>query len=340
MVLKQSQLSHFIKVAETGQMTLAASALCVPQAALSQSISQLEAEVGAKLLERHPRGISLTPAGATFLEKAKLALAAQADAAATAASLARDLRGMLQIGFLSIPPMLMAPELLEAFAAARPDVEISSRELRFPSCAPSSWLADLDVALCHAPVPDPQLGILALREDPRAVVMPADHRLARRGTLTVEEILGETFYGVHPSVDPDWRSFWNLEKERGGAARVTADEPTNTLEQVAAMATSRAISTLPASVAAIVVDLVPSLVALPLIDAAPAACALVWHRSRPSAVVADLLALAGALAPGAATAGEGRGRRGGSAEPGARARPTGPRAAGLRRKAAVSSRVR
>jgi hypothetical protein len=170
--------------------------------------------------------------------------------------------------------------------------------------------------------------------------MPADHSLARRGRLTVKDILGETFYGFHPSIDPAWRSFWNLEQERGGPATVTPDQPGNTLEQVASMANSQAISTLPASVAAIVVGLVPGLVARPLIDAAPAACALVWHRSRPSGVVADLLAIAGAPAPGSAAAGERHGRPGGAADAGARSRPAGPHASGLRRKTPVSSRRR
>ena len=127
MVLKYSQLSYFVKVAEIGQITAAARILHVAQPALSQSINHLEAQLGVKLLDRHPRGVSLTPAGRIFLAKAKLALDAQDDAAATAASLARDLRGALQIGFLSIPPMLIAPALLERFGREHPQVEVLPR---------------------------------------------------------------------------------------------------------------------------------------------------------------------------------------------------------------------
>ncbi len=314
MVLKQTHLSYFVAVAEAGQMTRAALALHIAQPALSQAIAQLEAQVGVRLLERHPRGVSLTAAGAIFLEKAKLALDAQADAAATAASLARDLRGALQIGFLSIPPMLMAPSLIEEFARSNPEVEVSSRELRFPTSAASSWLADVDVALCHAPVTDPDLGTLTLREDPRAVVLRADHPLASRTELTVAEVLDEPFYGCHPSVDPAWAAFWNLDDQRGGPARLTADRAGNTLEQVAAMGATTAISTFPAPVATIIVDLVPDLVARPLVDAPPAACTVVWHRSRPSSVVTSFLAVARAIvADGEQPAGEPEPRRRGAA---------------------------
>lgn len=293
MILKQSHLAYFVKVAETGQITHAARILHVAQPALSQAIAQLEAQLGVKLLERHPRGVSLTPAGEIFLEKARIALDAQADAAATAASLARDLRGAMQIGFLSIPPMLMAPNLLEAFGRANPQVEVSSRELRFPTGPTSSWLSDVDVALCHSPVPDGDVGILPLRSDLRSVLLRADHPLADRAALLVEDVIDEPFYGNHPTVDERWASFWNLDDHRGGPpAKVTGDQVGNTLELVAAMTSGRAIGTLPAAVAEVIVDLVPNLVAVPLIDASPACCALVWHLSRSNTVVAGLVRLA------------------------------------------------
>lgn len=289
-VLKPSHLEYFVKVADTGQITRAARLLHVAQPALSQAINQLESQLGVKLLERHPRGVSLTPAGAVFLEKARIALDAQADAAATAASLARDLRGALQIGFLSVPPMLMAPNVFEAFGRSNPQIEVSSRELRFPTGPTASWLSDVDVALCHAPVADPQVGILTLRQDLRAVILRSDHPLAGRPELRVADVINETFCGCHPTVDPTWASFWNLDDHRGGPPQsVTGDQVGNTLENVAAIISGHAISTFPAPVASVIVDLVPSLVSLPLVDATPACCALVWHVSRRNSVVADLI---------------------------------------------------
>ena len=54
-----------------------------------------------------------------------------------------------------------------AFAAAHPDVKVSFRELSFPCGSPSSWLADVDVALCYSPTPHPHICIHELRSEPR-----------------------------------------------------------------------------------------------------------------------------------------------------------------------------
>ena len=100
MTARRRQLHYLVTVAEEGQITSAARKLHLAQPALSQAIAQLEAELGIELLERHPRGVTLTPAGETFLVKARRALAAEIDAAQTAQALARAARGAIAIGFV------------------------------------------------------------------------------------------------------------------------------------------------------------------------------------------------------------------------------------------------
>ena len=55
-------------------MTRAARRLQLAQPALSQAIARLESQVGLRLLERNPRGVTVTPAGEAFLEKAQATL--------------------------------------------------------------------------------------------------------------------------------------------------------------------------------------------------------------------------------------------------------------------------
>src|SRR5437588_12765470 len=82
-------LRYFVTVGEEGQLTRAANRLHVAQPALSQAIAQLESQFGVELLERHARGVSLTPAGEAFFVKARVALAAVADADLAARSHSR-----------------------------------------------------------------------------------------------------------------------------------------------------------------------------------------------------------------------------------------------------------
>ena len=66
MILRQ--IKYFHAVVEQGSFTAAAKHVYVSQSAVSQQIGQLENELGFKLLEREPRGSSLTPAGKYFYE--------------------------------------------------------------------------------------------------------------------------------------------------------------------------------------------------------------------------------------------------------------------------------
>ena len=76
MALGLKQLHYCVVAAEEEQLTRAARKLHVAQPALSRAILQVESELGVELFERHARGITPTPAGVTFLEKARVALGA------------------------------------------------------------------------------------------------------------------------------------------------------------------------------------------------------------------------------------------------------------------------
>ena len=73
-------LQAFVKVVQTGSFTRAADALRTHKAHLSRQVSQLERELGARLLERSTRAISLTEVGRGFYERAQGVLAAVDDA--------------------------------------------------------------------------------------------------------------------------------------------------------------------------------------------------------------------------------------------------------------------
>jgi DNA-binding transcriptional LysR family regulator len=288
-----SQLVYFVRVAEEGQISRAARTLHIAQPALSQAIGRLERQLGLELLRRHPRGVSLTDSGEVFLSKARAAVAAGQDAAAAARSLARGDKGTVQIGFLTSPPPLSAPQLLEQFAAAHPDVEVSFRELPFPTLPASEWLAEVDVAICHAPVRADGVECRTLWNEALAALLLRSHPLAARSHLLVKDVVGERFYGYHPDVDPRWASFWTLDDHRGGPPELTGDAPANAMELVAALTSGRGISTGPYSIARTVTEIVPQLVAVPIRDATPASCELIWRTPPQNPLTSAFVEAAG-----------------------------------------------
>jgi DNA-binding transcriptional LysR family regulator len=293
MSFKTDQLRYFVTVAEEGQITRAAKKLFIAQPALSQAISQLEAELGLKLLERHAKGVRLTPSGEAFLEKARAVVKTELDVGLTAQSLARAARGVLEVGFVGPPPPMSQPGLFAAFAAAHPEAEVAFRELPFPHGETQAWLERVDVALCHAPAREDGIELCPVRVEPRAVLAPSDHRLARSTEARVEDVIDETFISYHPTVQPEWAGFHSLDDHRGGPpAAITSDRVTTSLEMLGRLATGPALTTLPESDARLVENALTNVVAIPLSDAAPASVSLIWHASDARPLVASLVEMA------------------------------------------------
>ncbi len=299
MASRRSQLRYLVTVAEEGQITRAASKLKLAQPTVSQAIAQLERELGVELLERHPRGVTLTAAGETFIVKARAALAAETDAAQTARSLARAGRGAMAVGFIGPPPMTSTPELFAAFAEMHADAQITYRDLPFPSGATSNWLAAVDVAFCHRPHAEQGVRTHAVRVEPRAIVAHRMHPLARRDGVTAADVLDETFVSYDPDIQREWAGFHSLDDHRGAPpAHTTPDHALTSLQMLGIMSSStRAITAVPHRDATIARQVLPDIVAMPLPELKPAAVSLVWRADNRNPLLESLLAAAQQLTP-------------------------------------------
>jgi DNA-binding transcriptional LysR family regulator len=280
-------LRYFVTVVHEGQMTRAARRLQLAQPALSQAIARLESQVGVRLLERNPRGVALTPAGAAFLQKAQATLDAVDEVSATARSWAREQAGRLHAGFMAMTPPMMAGDLVSRFMAEHPEVTIEWRQLGYPTLDARGWLSDSDVALIWFAPNTPGLASQAIRTSPLVVTMAESHPLAARSNLTVAEVIDETFPGVVDWCDPVWLGYWGLDAYRGAPARRTDDGAITPEEVASIVASGRAITTVPELVAVPFAHL--GIRAIPLIDAAPAVLTLVWPQGAPTPLVADLV---------------------------------------------------
>lgn len=113
----------FVGAVQAGSLSAAAARLNLPLPTISRRIRQLEQELKVQLLERSPKGITLTDAGARLYEHASRGLEALAEGAKALRSDQARLKGRLR---LSIPPS-MEPwwELLGAFQQQFPDIRLS-----------------------------------------------------------------------------------------------------------------------------------------------------------------------------------------------------------------------
>ena len=124
MSLSTDMLAAFVKVAEHSSVSQAAAELGVAKSVVSKRVAQLEQAVRATLFSRSTRRVALTPAGEAYLDFARNALRAVADADERLRDLRQDLSGQIRITApVSWGQHVLAP-LLPAFMAQHPAIEI------------------------------------------------------------------------------------------------------------------------------------------------------------------------------------------------------------------------
>src|SRR5438067_5227305 len=146
-MLSPSRLRVLREVAHRGSFSAAAQALSYTQSAVSQQIAALEAQTDMKLLERHPRGVSLTAAGQTLVRHAE-GILASLDAAEAALSALAGLRGgRLRMASFPTAGATLMPLAIATFRAAYPEVELTLAEGEPEDIAPRLRAGELDLAL-------------------------------------------------------------------------------------------------------------------------------------------------------------------------------------------------
>jgi DNA-binding transcriptional LysR family regulator len=184
---------YFVAVAREGNVTRAAAALRISQPSLSAAVKRLEEQLGVALVERDGRGIRITSAGELMLRRGR-DLLAQADAVADEVrNRAAAPSGRIRLGISPTARYGVAPELLAACAAKVPAVMVYTSEDTTGALLRDVAAGRLDLALTFcAPDPGGDMELLLVRDEPAVVHLPADHPLAKRESLALEELAGET----------------------------------------------------------------------------------------------------------------------------------------------------
>lgn len=118
------QVQYFVLAAELGTISGAATAARISQSAITESIRQLEDQVGTTLFERHARGIALTYEGHRFLRHAKLILATIKDAEEAFTVRRKNVSGDLRLGVTNLVAGYFLADILARFRRVFPEVSV------------------------------------------------------------------------------------------------------------------------------------------------------------------------------------------------------------------------
>src|SRR5438093_8590506 len=187
------QLRTYVSVAELRHFARAASLCNLSQPTVSHQIALLEEELGAKLLNRAARRVSLTVAGEVFLEEARRILGAVDRANERMSEVARGAIGRIRLGATATPGLYLLPPLLATYRS-----EHESYDLRF-EIGPVHVLAervarnDLDMAIIAGPLPSAELKRRTLLGDDLVIIAPVGSKLAAARSLRPDQLETETW---------------------------------------------------------------------------------------------------------------------------------------------------
>jgi DNA-binding transcriptional LysR family regulator len=188
-------LRYFIAVASNLNFSEASRRLHVAQPAISQTILDLEDELGVKLLLRTGRGVRLTAAGNAFFTEAQ-GVMHRADGARTAAQRAsRGEVGCLRVGFLPCAAGPFLPALIKSYRKEFPNVEVQLRDMNTEQQLKAFEDGKIDIGFSR-PFPKERAKEFCAEvvyEDQLEIVLPAGHALANKSVINLKDVACETF---------------------------------------------------------------------------------------------------------------------------------------------------
>lgn len=182
------QLQFLDAIANHGSFSRAADQCNVTQPTLSAAIKELEALLDVQLVEREPRGASLTRAGEEVARRARIVLTEAQDLVAAAHEAGRPLSGTFHLGAIPTIAPYVLPQILPALRETYPDLRLVLREDTTERLLDALRARALDAALIALPWEAPGIETEKLADDEFLLIAPPDHPLSERNGLSPDDI--------------------------------------------------------------------------------------------------------------------------------------------------------
>ncbi len=211
------RLRHFVELSETLNFRRAAERLHMAQPPLSVSIQKLETELGVRLFERGPSGVTISPAGLAIQAEAKRVLFHAGQIGLMAQSAAQGTSGRLRIGFVGSAIYGLLQKLVYPFRTQHPGVELVLRESTSIRILQMLEEGELDVGLVRTPlIQSTKVRLLMLEHDEFIVALPCGNPLGNKPALSLSDLRQEPFIMYSATEASGFRSAAMLACQRAG----------------------------------------------------------------------------------------------------------------------------
>jgi DNA-binding transcriptional LysR family regulator len=201
--LDSRHLRHVIAVAEEGNLVRAAKKrLFLSEGSLTRDIRELQERLGFKLFSRHRRGVSLTPAGAVFVEEARKAIAHLERAIHRGLAASQGEIGMMLIGYCPFIEAERLMEVRERFTELLLDASIVFLN-RYSSEQVEMVLAErIAAGLVVFPLEADELESKEFWKERLCAALPGNSPLASTPTLSLNELSNQPAVWLAKSLNP------------------------------------------------------------------------------------------------------------------------------------------
>ena len=200
-------IRYFIAVAEDVHFRRAAGRLGVAQPALSRAIRHLEAELGVDLFDRTNKQVSLTAAGAEFLQSCRALVSGVEHAVDNVRLVADGKIGTLRIGYTDIAIAGVLPRLLQEFRVIEPRVTINPHHGVTTEQLEKLKAGVLDIGFVTGPIHLQGYEQVPIQSDRFVCIVQENHRLAKASSIALTDLADEDF--VHGPLH-EWEHFYSL----------------------------------------------------------------------------------------------------------------------------------
>jgi DNA-binding transcriptional LysR family regulator len=205
MPIDVDRLRVFREVAARGSFTAAARALSFTQPAISHHINRLEDEIGVRLVERSPRGMTLTRPGEALLEHADALLTGLEEAERHVIEVAAGDGGVVRLVAFPSAAATIVPHAVAQFRVRLPNATLALAEADPPIALPELKRGEWDLALSYdypsvGEALDPALDYDTLFVDRMALCLRGDDSRAEQASLDLDDFAGDPWIAPYDCV--------------------------------------------------------------------------------------------------------------------------------------------
>lgn len=199
--MNTKQVQYALALSKTLNFSQVADQLGITQPALSKQIQHLEKELGVKLFDRNHSPLTLTAAGAHFMQEAQKLLFNEQQLLRSMEQYRCGDRGELVIGVTPFRSLYMLPEVVRQVRSRYPGVKVTLREMGSEQLRKSAAEGTVDLAVLNLPVDESILQVYPMEPDQLVLAVPKElaqqiNAASDHGEIGIKDCTGIPFVVV------------------------------------------------------------------------------------------------------------------------------------------------